>query len=547
MRGASILRWAAVALAVFSVLALVADIGNPSSQATAQETKPELPGDLARIQSASFLIGSANFNGILNSEGVKGIKEKALKSFADLLKDFEKEVGLGVLDIERITMVMPSIGPNQSEPVFIVAAKKAIEPDNILRVALPERSEKTADNAKIYVGKDRERKAISFLEGNAYVLGPPDAVEKFVTAAPPPKKAGPLTPVLEAIASGKHALALGINPEALAAFADMFPPEVEAFKPLIAAKSSLITVDLTDKVTVKARGTFAEAKDAEKAETAVDELRKMLLEVTAKGIEQTEKRGTDWAKIVELMKLGQSAVKDSKIERKDAELHLLLSAKTDMTTLNAALIDAVAKTRDAAARIQSMNNLKQIALASINHADATGALPINVYDKNGKPMLSWRVMILPYIEQDNLYKEFHLDEPWDSEHNKKLIDQMPPVYLVPGDDAKKKLTRYLAFSGKGALFDGATGKKFPADIPDGTSNTILVVEAAKGVPWTKPEDLPFSDGKLVPLVTNPKKGGFIAAFCDGSVRFLKNTIKEETLRALITPAGGEVIPADADD
>src|SRR5262249_37668547 len=134
---------------------------------------------------------------------------------------------------------------------------------------------------------------------------------------------------------------------------------------------------------------------------------------------------------------------------------------------------------------------------------------------------------------------------WDSEHNKKLIDQMPQIYVVPGDDAKKKLTRYLGFSGKGALFDGATGKKF-ADIIDGTSNTLMVVEAAKGVPWTKPEDLPFGDGKLVPLVANPKKGGFSAAYCDGSVRFLKNTIKEETLRALITIAGGEVIPADDD-
>jgi uncharacterized protein DUF1559 len=227
-------------------------------------------------------------------------------------------------------------------------------------------------------------------------------------------------------------------------------------------------------------------------------------------------------------------------------LHLSLVAKTDMTTLNGALIEAVAKTRDAAARIQGQNNLKQIALAFHNYADVNGAFPTSVLDKDGKPLLSWRVMILPYIEQDNLYKEFHLDEPWDSEHNKKLIDQMPHIYLVPGDDAKKKLTRYLGFSGKGALFDGATGKKI-TDITDGTSNTIMVVEAAKGVPWTKPDDLPFGDGKLVPLVANPKKGGFSVAYCDGSVRFLKNTIKEETLRALITIAGGEVIPADADD
>ena len=112
-----------------------------------------------------------------------------------------------------------------------------------------------------------------------------------------------------------------------------------------------------------------------------------------------------------------------------------------------------------------------------------------------QPLLSWRVLILPYIEQDNLFKEFHLDEPWDSEHNKKLLAKMPKTYETVDSDAKKGfLTRYLGFSGKDAMFDGAKGIQF-ADITDGLSNTIMVVEAAKGVPWSKPEDISF-DGML---------------------------------------------------
>jgi hypothetical protein len=541
-------RWRPTALSLLGILVLlvIAAGRNHSNLATAQENKTGLPPDLARIQSASFFIGSANFNTILNSEAAKGVREQALKTFTEPLKEFEKEIGVGVLDIERITMVMPSVGPNQSEPVFIVATKNAIEPENVLRMALPEHAEKTVDNAKIYVGKDRNSKAISFLDGKAYAIGSHGTVEKFVTSAPPAKKAGPLTPVLEAIASGKHAIAAGINPDALTALVDQLPAEAEPFKPLIAAKSSLITVDLTNKLSIEGRGTFADAKDAEKAEKSVTELRKLLLGLMAQGIQQTEKQGKDWAKIVDLMKLAEAMVKEGKIQRKDAEVQVSMSATTDIAKLNAALIEAVAKVRDAAARMQSMNNLKQIALAFHNYMDTTGAFPVNVHDKNGKPMLSWRVMILPYIEQDNLYKQFHLDEPWDSEHNKKLIDQMPPVFLIPGDDAKKKMTRYVGFNGKGALFEGATGKKI-TDIKDGTSNTIMVVEAAKGVIWTKPDDLPFGDGKLVPLVANPKKGGFNAALCDGSVRFFKNTIKEDSLRALITIDGGEVLPADAFD
>jgi hypothetical protein len=110
-----------------------------------------------------------------------------------------------------------------------------------------------------------------------------------------------------------------------------------------------------------------------------------------------------------------------------------------------------------------------------------------VFDKDGKPLLSWRVLILPYIEQDALYKEFHLDEPWDSDHNKKLLEKMPPLYGF-GDEnaANNHETHYQGFVGKGAFFDGMKGIQVN-DIRDGMSNTIMVVEAKRAVPWSKPE------------------------------------------------------------
>jgi hypothetical protein len=139
----------------------------------------------------------------------------------------------------------------------------------------------------------------------------------------------------------------------------------------------------------------------------------------------------------------------------------------------------------------------------------------------------------------------HLDEPWDSEHNKKLIDKVPPIYLSPDDDPKKPLTRYQAFVGKGAFFEGTAGLRI-ADFTDGLSNTIMVVEAHKGVLWSKPEDLAFDDGKLLPRVVDPKKNGFMAALCDGSVRFFKKSMKEGTLRLYIQRNDGLPIPADDD-
>jgi prepilin-type processing-associated H-X9-DG protein len=204
----------------------------------------------------------------------------------------------------------------------------------------------------------------------------------------------------------------------------------------------------------------------------------------------------------------------------------------------------VQRVHDAASRAISTNNLKQLALAMHNYHDATGAFPPGaIYSKDGKPQLSWRVLLLPYLDEEGLYKEFKLDEPWDSEHNKKLLEKMPRVFAANGKPDKKGLTHYQAFTGKGMLFDGVRGSRI-ANVTDGTSNTLMFVEAAQAVPWTKPDDLPYDPDKPLPKLGGLFKGGFNAAFCDGSVRFISETIAEKTLRALITPNGGEVIRDD---
>jgi prepilin-type processing-associated H-X9-DG protein len=219
--------------------------------------------------------------------------------------------------------------------------------------------------------------------------------------------------------------------------------------------------------------------------------------------------------------------------------------KPDLSAAGLAVVELVERLHGSAGRMQSQNNLKQLALATINYADTFGHLPAQaVFGQDGKPQLSWRVMILPYIEQDALYKEFHLDEPWDSEHNKKLLARMPKTFAMPGSPKGTTDTSYLGFVGKGAFFEGKKGLKFPAEFSDGTSNTIMFVEAAKGVPWTKPEDLPFDPDKELPKLGGHFPGGFNVGMCDGSVRFISNKISKETLKAAITRNGGEVLGPD---
>jgi hypothetical protein len=198
----------------------------------------------------------------------------------------------------------------------------------------------------------------------------------------------------------------------------------------------------------------------------------------------------------------------------------------------------------AKARAQSTNNLKQVGLAFHMYGVKAGHLPNNVADAKGKLLLSWRVAILPYLEQGELYKEFKLDEPWDSDHNKKLIDKMPKIYAPARGKAEAGETYYRGFTGPGTIFE--VGKKVRLqDIRDGTSNTVLVVEAEKAVPWTKPDDLPFDAKKELPKVGGSVfPDGFVCVFGDGSVRFVKKSIAADILKGLITRDGGEVTRLD---
>jgi RNA polymerase sigma factor (sigma-70 family) len=261
---------------------------------------------------------------------------------------------------------------------------------------------------------------------------------------------------------------------------------------------------------------------------------------------------------------------------------------------------AAERTADYSQRQRSLKNLKAILLAMHNYHDANNRFPADITDKAGKPVLSWRVELLPYMEQDNLAKKFKRDEPWDSEHNLKLLAQMPDIFRVGFEPKGATHTYYQRFAITSATWvegggDGAAGGAAPAggsspplggpggapvgppatgigsgpppmggvggpptapaasaniprfplrftEVTDGLSNTLGVIEAGPPVPWTKPADIVYDAKKPLPPMTGPFANVRSAAMLDGSSQSLKVDIDEKTMRHLIEPNDGNVIP-----
>ncbi len=217
--------------------------------------------------------------------------------------------------------------------------------------------------------------------------------------------------------------------------------------------------------------------------------------------------------------------------------------------LVALLLPAVQAAREAARRNSSLNNMKQIGLALHNYADQKRAFPAHAnYSPEGKPLLSWRVHILRELEHSDLYEQFHLDEPWDSEHNKELIAKMPAVFLDPSSkwqptDGK---THYLGVVGEGMFFSGTDKGTTFAGIRDGTANTIMLVQVNddRATTWTKPDDWQLDEkNPLNGLIPNLHPSSFLASFADGHVRAIFGDVDLDWFKGALTKAGGEVLTA----
>ena len=426
-------------------------------------------------------------------------------------------------------------------------------------------------NGKEYWVDDAGRIAVHFPTDRLIVIGTESSVKSFLSQES--KKDGPLTPAIKLAASGSRHLVAAVNMSQIRDFPIPLPDEVA---PILRADSMTLGVVVGGsggKVDLRASyKDDAAAQDAERSLRAAAETgRKKLAEVkTQMETAVKGKPGAAKPRPIEdlpgavggLFALGavnmlDEWLADPPLKREGNEIVAAItmnsmgSAYASMSAMSIGmLLPAVQKVREAAARSSDANNLKQIGLAFHNYASANqDRFPEQSWGNkvvNGRMTgkLSWRVALLPFIEQDQLYRQFKLDEPWDSEHNKKLIPLMPKTYATPLAPAEPGRTYYKVFVGKGAMFNRPFNKYQIFNIPDGSSNTILVAEGGDPVTWTKPEDFEFDPSKPLPKIAMPGKNGFNVLMADGSVRFVSASVSETTLKNAIQADDGNVLGED---
>jgi hypothetical protein len=534
-------------VAILAGLAALLAAPDGADVAAKDEPAKGLPADLALVPGDVFAFVTVRVADLWQDEGTKVLRTQFAKDYPEEYKAVEKMVGVPPADIERLTFAITKTpGPGDDGPVFaiLVRTTKPYDKAKLLAEMVPDCKEQQHKSHTLHVLAGA---AVCPIDKTTFLMGGLETVQEILDKA---GKDGdnPLAPAL-ALAAGKHHAVGGMRPAALlTTIGNMIPPEVEAFKPLLEVHAAYATIDLGKEAHVEARlvaNGESEAKDAVTAAKSLLALAQQLGFPQAEAeLEKAPKGKIDNFK--KLFKEFTAALKDMPIEAKGKDLPLKLTLKADIPEVSKGALEGFAFVRGAARGAESSNNLKQMALAMHNYLSTYNVFPpAATYDSKDKPLLSWRVAILPYIEQDQLYQEFHLDEPWDSAHNKRLLEKMPRTYMTPEqaenqDKVKPTTTHYRVFHGKGAAFEGTKGLGI-AEFTDGTSNTILIVEAEQAVPWTKPEELPFDAKKDPPKLGLKGATKFNAAFADGSVRLLSKDIDKDTLKALITRNGGEVV------
>jgi hypothetical protein len=496
----------------------------------------------------------------------------------EAVQAIERTTGIYLPDLERLTIVFPSLDaltkpfpdgtPQGVSALLVVRLDRPCDRNRLLERLAP------GGRVKSWRGRNyhfhEERWAGLFLvDERTFVYGSEDSLIWLFEKRDGKVGKGPLSDALR-LAEGKTHVVAACQLSSLPRdILKRLPPAAAPLQPLLDAQAELLAIDLSQGLRLEWRVYFADRDRADQGERAV----KVALEMARQGLVLAEQKvqeqlaataqpleAAGMSYLLALVRFGQSHLKSVQVQRQDLVVQASLQAEKLIGTTPMLLLASVAAINTLG---QNANNtfervqggfeavqperekdpeLKELYAAMTRyHEDRGHYPPPAIYGKDGQPLLSWRVALLPYLGQEKLYGEFKLDEPWDSVHNKKLLDRMPGVFRtqLAWDTPSWKSTRQV-FTGPGTLFDSPRARR-RADISDDPGQTILLVQTAgaAAVPWSKPADRAYEPGKPLPVILGPSEAGFSVVMADGTIRFVQREMVEKVLPGLITRSGSE--------
>jgi hypothetical protein len=511
--------------------------------AIADEKPAALPSDLAWIPPNCAAFAHVRFAELWKSDSGTAISKRVASSDTRVLADIEQFLGVQLEQIDLLTVVVPSVYQGLDFVENIVLRVTTLAPYDEKKVlqalGVDNTSPRTTDSTQSFYRLPRNRGRVHLSDGKNITIFFGDGAAVGLLGKLLDSRPSGMESEFIQIANETHHLIIGANVSRLH---DLLHGGGSPFdRRLLGARIAVLTGDLkSDSAEVNLRLTYRRRTFADQGAEALVALKESFEKSLTRNIGelQGDKGMAGRIRILEALVAG---IRNAKIDQSN----LQVSARVRIETKEAMKVFASEGTTvltAASRRKASQNSLRFLALAMHNYASARGRLPeAAICDKNGKPLLSWRVAILPYLEFDNLYRQFHFDEPWDSEHNKTLLKLMPKQFALPGDESKHEMpsTYYRVFVGNGAVFGWRRSPSFEQlTAADGTAGTLLITEAADAVPWTKPEELEYDPKK------QPKFGFHIGDHCnfvfaDGSAGTLKKNVKERLLHSLIQWKDGQ--------